>query len=123
MSFDRAWVLFFALAPILWAAREWRATVRRSALVLKAGTFVAIILALAQPRVAFFDSKVAVAILADTSRSVTSQDLARASSIATQIERARGRHWTKVIPFSRSTRKPLPQEHGNSWSLQYTPGD
>ena len=123
MSFDRAWVLFFALVPIVWAAKEWQTTVRRGALVLKAGAFVAITLALAQPRMAFFDSKVAVAILADTSRSVTSQDLERASAIATQIERSRGRHWTKVIPFSRSTRKPLAQEHRNSWNFQYTPGD
>src|SRR5712692_856741 len=123
MSFDRAWVLVFAAAPIIWAAREWRATVRRGALLLKAGAFVAIILALAQPRMAFFESKVAVAILADTSRSVTAPDLERASAIASQIDRARGRHWTKMIPFARSTRKPLAQEHGNSWNLQYTPGD
>ncbi len=96
---------------------------RRSALMLKTAAFVAIILALAQPRLTFFDTKVAVAILADTSRSVTEQDLQRASDIATQIERSRGRHWTKVIPFARSTRKPTPQERGKSWNLQYTPGD
>jgi len=123
MSFDRAWVLVLALAPAVWAAREWRATVRRGALILKAAAFVAIILALAQPRLTFFDTKVAVAILADTSRSVTEQDLQRASDIASQLERARGRHWTKVIPFARSTRKLLAPEHGKSWNLQYTPGD
>jgi Ca-activated chloride channel family protein len=123
MSFDRAWVLVLALAPVLWAVREWRATVRRGALILKAAAFVAIILALAQPRLTFFDTKVAVAILADTSRSVTEQDLKRASDIASQLERSRGRHWTKVIPFARSTRKLMPQERGKSWNLQYTPGD
>src|SRR5579864_2129995 len=123
MSFDRAWVLILALVPVVWAVREWRATIRRGALLLKAAAFVAIILALAQPRLTFFDTKVAVAILADTSRSVTEQDLQRASDIASEIERARGRHWTKVIPFSRSTRMPLPKEHRNSWNLQYTPGD
>jgi uncharacterized membrane protein/uncharacterized protein YegL len=123
MSFDRAWVLILALVPVVWAAREWRATVRRGALLLKAAAFVAIILALAQPRLTFFDTKVAVAILADTSRSVTDQDLQRASDIASQLEHSRGRHWTKVIPFAHSTRKLMPQEHGKSWNLQYTPGD
>src|SRR5579864_633695 len=123
MSFDRAWVLILALVPVVWAVREWRATIRRGALLLKAAAFVAIILALAQPRLTFFDTKVAVAILADTSRSVTEQDLQRASAIASQIEHSRGRHWTKVIPFARSTRKPMPQERGKSWNLQYTAGD
>jgi Ca-activated chloride channel family protein len=123
MSFDRAWMLLFALLPIAWAAREWTRTVRRGALLLKAGTFIAIIAALAEPRLAFFDTKVAVAVLADTSRSLTAQDLERASSIATEIERARGRHWTEVIPFARSARKPAPQERGKSWNLHYTAGD
>ena len=31
MSFDRAWILVFAVAPIIWAAREWRVAVRRGA--------------------------------------------------------------------------------------------
>ena len=123
MTFDRAWVLLIALAPVAWAVREWSATHRRGALLLKTAAFLAIILALAQPRLTFFDTKVAVAILADTSRSVTEQDLERASSIASQIERARGRHWTKVIPFARATRKPMPQERAQTWNLRYTPGD
>ncbi len=123
MTFDRAWVLIFALVPVAWAAREWRVTVRRAALLLKAATFLAIIAALAEPRIAFYDTKVAVAILADTSRSLTPQDLERASSIATEIERSRGRHWTEVIPFARTVRKPAPQERGKSWHLQYTAGD
>ena len=123
MTFDRAWVLLFGLAPLIWALVEWRSTARRIALVLKTGAFLAIIAALAEPRVAFYDTKVAVAILADTSRSLTAQDLERASSIATQIERGRGRHWTQVIPFARSARKPAPQERGKSWNLQYTAGD
>lgn len=123
MTFDRAWVLIFAMLPVVWAAREWRGTVRRGALLLKAATFLAIIAALAEPRIAFSDTKVAVAILADTSRSLTPQDLERASSIASEIERARGRHWTEVIPFARAARKPAPQERGKSWHLQYTAGD
>ena len=123
MSFDYAWVLVFALAPVVWAVREWRAAVRRGALILKVAALVAIILALAQPRLTFSDTKVAVAVLADTSKSVTEQDLQRASDIASQLERSRGRNWTKVIPFARSTRKLMPQERGKSWNLQYTPGE
>jgi Ca-activated chloride channel homolog len=123
MSFDHGWILLFALAPAAWAVREWRATVRRGALLMKAAAFVAIIAALAQPRLTFFDTKVAVAVLADTSRSLTAQDLERASALATQIERGRGRHWTEVIPFARSARKPAPHELGKSWNLQYTAGD
>ena len=123
MSFERAWVLIFALAPILLGCVG---VARHSAprrLMLKAGALLAIILALAEPRLTFFETKVAVAILADTSRSLSPQDLARASALATEIERARGRHWTRVIPFARSARNPAPQEGGNSWNLQYTAGD
>jgi len=123
MTFDHAWILIFGLVPVAWAVREWRSTLRRGALLLKAASFLAIITALAQPRLSFYDSKVAVAILADTSRSLTAQDLERASSIATQIERSRGRHWTQVIPFARSARKPAPHERGKSWNLHYTAGD
>src|SRR2546421_11676371 len=123
MTFDRVWVLFFTLAPVAWAAREWPTTVRRGPLLLKTGAFLAIIIALAQPRTTFFDTKVALAILADTSRSVTPQDLEHASAITTQIERARGRHWTELIPFARSTRKPTARERGKSWNLQITAGD
>ena len=36
MTFDRAWVLIFALVPVAWAVREWTSTVRRGALLLKA---------------------------------------------------------------------------------------
>ena len=32
------------------------------------------------------------------------QDLQTESSVADQLERARGRHWTRVIPFARATR-------------------
>src|SRR5579872_2078937 len=123
MSFDQAWILLFAVAPIGWSFHQWGGTARKGALVLKTLAFLAIILALAQPRITYFDSKVAVAILADTSRSVSPQDLERASSIVTSIERARGRHRTEVIPFARSARKAAPQERGKSWRLQYTAGD
>jgi hypothetical protein len=123
MTFDHPLFVFLAVLPLAWAAWEYRNSTRRTALILKCATLLAIILALAQPRLTYFDSKIAVAILADTSSSVSPQDLATASSIATQIEKSRGRHITQVIPFARSPRNPSPQEHGKTWNLQYTAGD
>src|SRR6266702_913490 len=104
MRFDHPWVLLALLLPLGWAAWEWRETGRRLALVLKAGTFALILLALCTPRIVVYESKVAVVVLADTSASVSAADLARVSVITSEVERGRGRHWTRVIPFARSTR-------------------
>ena len=46
----------------------------------------------------------AVAVLVDTSSSVSPQDLARASEFASALDKARGRHWVRVLPFARSVR-------------------
>src|ERR1019366_4823357 len=99
MTFDRAWVLLALLLPLAWAAWEWRETARRLALGLKAAAFVCIVLALSGP---------GVAVLADTSASVSPEDLARESAIANQVERGAGRHWTRIIPFARGTRLVSP---------------
>ncbi len=40
-------------------------------------------------------------MLADTSASVSPDDLQRESDFADRLEKARGRHWTRVIPFAR----------------------
>jgi uncharacterized membrane protein len=122
MSFERAWVLGFALLPAVWAAWEWRRTARRTALGVKAAAFVCVILALAEPRLPVFETKVAVTVLADTSASVSEQDLARASQLASSIEAARGRHWARVVPFARSSRPPEAGERASSWKLRRTAG-
>jgi len=122
MTFQNPLLVLLVLAPIAWAAWEWRVTARRGALLLKAAVFAAIILALAQPRLTVFSTKVAVAILADTSASLSSEDLARASSLASEIERVRGRNWTRVIPFAKGVRRTLPEERADGWKLRYTPG-
>jgi hypothetical protein len=54
MSFGRAWVLLFALLPAVWAAREWRRTARKPALVLKLSAFLCILLALSEPGLRVF---------------------------------------------------------------------
>src|SRR5580704_15725838 len=104
MTFDRAWVLAIAWLPLAWMVFEWRRTARRSALVIKALSLAAILIALAEPRLNTSETKVAVAVLVDTSASVSSTDLEHASQIAGTIADQRGRHWMRVIPFARSTR-------------------
>ena len=123
MTFERAWLLLLSFVPLAWATLRWRVERRRGALVLKALTFLAILLALSEPRLDVPSSRMAVAVLVDTSASVSSQDLARASQLAEAIEQARGRHWTRVIPFARATRDTTPSERGGSWRLLHTVGE
>jgi Ca-activated chloride channel family protein len=123
MSYEHPWVLLLAILPLLWVLREWRNSARRAALCLKAAGLAAVLIALAEPRLETYESKVAAGILVDTSASLTAQDLARASEIFAQIEGARGSRWSRVIPFARSARNVGPTEHGGSWKLQYTSGD
>jgi Ca-activated chloride channel homolog len=123
MTFQRAWVLLFLVLPCLWAAWEWRSSSRRRLLLLKAGAFVAILAALSEPRITIYQSKVATALLADTSASVSPDDLRTESDFATRVDRARGRNWVKVMPFARNTRNAAAEEHGKSgWQLRYTAG-
>jgi Ca-activated chloride channel family protein len=89
---------------------EWRRTRRITALVLKTLAFLAIVLALAEPTLIVPQTKMAVAVLVDTSSSVSTQDLSRASQFAASLDKARGRHWIRVLPFARSVRDLLPAE-------------
>src|SRR5271170_7660878 len=83
---------------------EWRRTRRITALVLKTLAFLAIVLALAEPILTTPQTKMAVAVLVDTSSSVSPQDLTRASEFAAGLDKAHGRHWLRVLPFARSVR-------------------
>src|SRR5580658_8933339 len=103
MTFDRDWVLAISWLPVAWAIFEWRRSSRHLALVLKALSFVAVLLALAEPHLATTETKVALAVLVDTSASVSQADLDRASQLAKAINDQKGRHWVRVIPFARST--------------------
>jgi Ca-activated chloride channel homolog len=123
MSFDRAWVLAIAWLPLAWMVFEWRRTSRRLGLVLKALSLVAILVALAEPRLNIFETKVAVAVLVDTSASVPPSDLDRASRLADSIANQRGRHWMRVIPFARSTRDLGRNEDQKPWKLLPTAGE
>ena len=123
MTFDRAWVLALAWLPLAWMVFEWRRTTRRLGLVLKALSLIAILVALAEPRLSVSETKVAVAVLVDTSASVSNADLEQASHIASSIADARGRHWTRVIPFARSTRQLSRAEDQKPWRLVATAGE
>ncbi len=111
MNFEHPWVLLAVLLPLAWAAWEWRGSQRRAALLLKAGAFAAIVLALAEPRLIVFERKVAVAVLADTSASIPPQDLVAESALADKLDRSRGANWVRVIPFARATRLAAAEEH------------
>ncbi|HEV2689522.1 MAG TPA: vWA domain-containing protein, partial [Bryobacteraceae bacterium] len=123
MTFERAWVLLFLILPIAWTLWELRRTRRTAALFLKAASFVAILLAVAEPKLTIPETKMAVAVLVDTSASVSAQDLARASALATALEKARGRHWVRVLPFARTVRNTAPEENKNGWQFKNTAGE
>lgn len=108
MTFDRPWLLLLALAPLVWAALEWRLTRRRLGLALKAASLVAIALALAGPVLRYSRAHTAVAILVDTSGSISDADLVRAANFARDAERARGSNWVRVFPFARRLAPALP---------------
>ncbi len=117
MTFDRPWALIFLLLPLVWVAIEWRRTARHVPLILKACSLLAIVFALAEPRLAISETKLAVGVLVDTSASAA-QDLSRASRLAAGIEKARGRNTARVLPFARTVQAAA----GNA-PLQSTPGD
>jgi uncharacterized membrane protein len=123
MTFARHGVLWIAWIPVAWALWEYRGSGRRAGLALKAISILAVLLALAEPVLTVYETKVALAILADTSASVGAQDLARVSELATALESASGRHWTRVIPFARLTRATSPEERAKGWKLRQTAGE
>ncbi len=123
MSFVNPWVLPLALAPLVWIAWEWTRSVHKTGLVLKALSLVAIILAFAEPRLSVWETKLAVAVLADVSASVSDEDLGTVSHLTTEIERSRGRHTIRVIPFARSTRPPEASERADGWVFRHTSGE
>jgi Ca-activated chloride channel family protein len=122
MIFERAWVLAFLLLPLGWSFFEWRRTRRVTALVLKTLSFLAIVLALAEPTLTVPQTRMAVAVLVDTSASVAPQDLARASEFASAVDKARGRNWIRVLPFARSVRD-LEAGEQRGFHLQPTAGE
>jgi len=123
MMFARPWLLALAWLPAAWAVLSWRGTRRKALLILKSLSFIAILLALALPRLTLHPERVAIAVLVDTSASVSQSDLARAAQIASRIAASRGSQWMRVIPFARSTRVLTSAEQGRNLPLANTSGE
>ena len=75
------------------------------------------------PRLTLHPERVAVAVLVDTSASVSQSDLARAAQIASRIAASRGTQWMRVIPFARGTRVLTSAEQGRNLPLVNTSGE
>ena len=123
MTVDYPWVLFLLVLPVAFLLWEWRRTPSRVGLLLKTVTFFAVILALSAPRLEVNSSKTATIVLADTSASISSSDLQNASKIIKDIERERGRHWLRIIPFARSSRDVDSSERASGLTLKHSAGD
>lgn len=123
MSFMYPGVLLLLVFPGIWLVWEWRSTKQPLSLVLKVLSAACVVLALAQPALDINENKLAVAVLVDTSASMSDADLQRASVIADGLEKARGRNTVKVLPFARNVRPADPTERSGAWHLRRTAGD
>jgi len=105
MTFERPWVLLLALLPFAWCYYEWSKHSRHLALITKGAMLLMIALALAGPVLSWQERKVALAVVADTSASLSKQDLAREQNILKQLDSAKGSNEMDVIPFARAPRE------------------
>jgi Ca-activated chloride channel homolog len=120
MTFERPWLLLTAILPIVWAYFEWRKHSRHFALVTKVMTLLTIAIALAGPILTWRERKVALAVVADTSASLSSQDLAREADLLKKIDGAKGSNEIDVIPFARVPRELTSVE--SDFKVAVTPG-
>lgn len=123
MTFVHVWALLLVPLPMLWLAYSWRRVTRRLTLILKALSFTAILLALAEPTITLPQTKTGTVVLVDTSASITRDDLARASSVIVQMAGHKHRNWMKVVPFARDTRDLRSAELSMGLRLVTTSGD
>lgn len=76
----------------------------------KLAALAAIVAALFGPSMTLFETKLAVTVLADTSQSLTPGDLEQLMERVSGVQRARGRHVVRVLPFARGLRGVTPEE-------------
>ena len=100
MTFERPWLLLLTILPLAWCYYEWTKHSRISALIAKAVMLLAIALALAGPVLSWREHKVALAVVADTSASLSGQDLTREQNVLKQIDSSKGSNELDVIPFA-----------------------
>jgi Mg-chelatase subunit ChlD len=122
MTFESPWALLLLVLPMLWTIPNWggrRRDGRMLALAVSAGVLV---LALSQPKLAWRESRIAVTVLKDTSAGIADRDLLRESEFIEGLEKARGRHVVRVIPFAETMRETGDPERIESSHLAPTPG-
>ncbi len=95
---------WLAVAAGLLLFAEWWIYAKRQRRWLKYAALAAIAVALFGPAMSLFETKLAVTILADTSQSLSGQDLEALRARVREIQGARGRHIVRTVPFARSTR-------------------
>lgn len=71
---------------------------------MKAVSFVLVILALCEPRLQVFETKVALTALIDQSGSITGEERNRVDEMVRRLRDTRGSHQLQVIPFDETTR-------------------
>ena len=108
MTFSSPWVLWFLIIPVLWSAWEWRRTYRAAGVLLKSLVFMLIILALAEPRLTTFETKMAVAVLADSSPSIPDEQIEQTRETLQRIAGLRDGNQLQVFSFDSETRSGLP---------------
>ncbi|MEQ1884929.1 MAG: VWA domain-containing protein [Bryobacteraceae bacterium] len=123
MKFEHAWVFFSAFVPLGWAGYSWWRKGRDVRLFLKCASIALMMAALSMPTMDVSSSKVAVALLVDTSASISPPDLQIASRFANDLNAERGSHFLRVLPFAGTTRDPGVSESGRSWMLRPTSGE
>ncbi len=96
---------------------------RRWMLALKALSIILILIALFQPIMRVAETKLAVALLVDTSASVSGADLQNAALIASRVQAEKGRHSVSIVPFARSTRALDKTETARPLKLGHTSGE
>jgi Ca-activated chloride channel family protein len=104
MSFVHPWALLLVPLPLCWVVYTWSAAAQHTRLMLKVLSLSVIFLALAEPTMTMPETKTGLVVLVDTSRSLTPDDLARASSLVRGIERGKHGNWMKIVPFAAGPR-------------------
>jgi len=108
VNFSSPWILWFLMLPIAWAVWEWRRTYRVAGILLKSLVFLLVILALAEPRLTTFESKMAVGVLADSSPSIPDEQIEQARETIQRIAGLRENNQVRVFSFDGETRPGLP---------------
>jgi Mg-chelatase subunit ChlD len=120
VTFERPWMLLFALLPVAWFVLRYRTVPRKIGFALKAAALTSILLAIAEPGLRMNSRRTAAVILVDTSGSVSAEDLEKASGLTRSIERAKGRNWLRVLSFAQSVRNLTSTEKAR---FELTAGD